>query len=72
MYPTIVTVEYWDDDTRTLKTEGVLIYAETFAGAAEQVENYYGQTIESMKIQMYEEGLFRIDTQHVKMIEEKL
>ena len=72
MYPTIVTVEYWDEDARTLKSEGVLIYAENFSGAAEQVENYYGHTIESMKIQMYEEGLFRIDTQHVKMIEEKL
>jgi len=72
MYPTIVTVEYWDEDERCLKIEGILIYAESFAGAAEQVENYYGQTIESMKIQMYEEGLFRIDPQHIKMIEEKL
>lgn len=72
MYPTIVTVEYWDGDECTLKTEGVLIYAESFASAAEKIENYYGDTIESMKIQMYEEGLFRIDPQHVKMIEEKL
>ena len=72
MYPTIVIVEYWDEDARTLKSEGVLIYAESFAGAAEQIENYYGHIIESMKIQMYEEGVFRIDTQHIKMIEEKL
>ena len=71
MYPTIVTVEYWDEDEKILKTEGVLIYAESFANAAEQVEEYYGNTIESMRIQMYEEGLFRIDTQHIKMIEEK-
>ena len=72
MYPTIVTVEYWDEDVRTLKSEGVLIYAENFAGAAEQIENYYGHTIEAMKIQMYEEGIFRIDTQCVSMIEERL
>ena len=72
MYPTIVTVEYWDEGEHCLKTEGVLIYAGSFAGAAEQVEGYYGHSVESMRIQMYEEGLFRIDTQHVKMIEEKL
>ena len=72
MYPTIVTVEYWDEDVRTLKSEGVLIYAKSFAGAAEQIEDYYGHTVESMKIQMYEEGIFRIDTQYVSMIEERL
>lgn len=72
MYPTIVTVEYWDEDECVLKTEGVLIYAKSFADAAEQIERYYGDTIESMKIQMYEEGLFRINTQYIKMIEEKL
>ena len=72
MYPTIVTVEYWDEDEKILKTEGVLIYAESFANAAEQVEEYYGNMIESMKIHMYEEGLFKIDTQHIKTIEEKL
>ena len=72
MYPTIVTVECWDEDEHILKTEGVLIYAKCFADAAEQIECYYGETIESMKIQMYEEGLFRIEPQHIKMIEEKL
>lgn len=72
MYPTIVTVEYWNEDEYVLKTEGVLIYAKSFADAAEQIERYYGDTIESMKIQMYEEGLFRIDAQYIKMIEEKL
>lgn len=72
MYPTIVTVEYWDGDECTLRIEGVLIYAKSFADAAEQIERYYGDTIESMKIQMYEEGPFRVDAQHIKMIEEKL
>lgn len=72
MYPTIVTVEYWDEDEHILKSESVLIYAKNFADAAEQIERYYGDTIESMKIQIYEEGLFRIGTQHIKMIEEKL
>ena len=72
MYPTIVTVQYWDEDENISKTEGVLIYAKCFADAAEQIEGYYGDTIESMKIQMYEEGFFRIDTQHIKMIKEKL
>lgn len=72
MYPTIVTVEYWDEDEHCLNTEAALIYAGNFADAAERVEDYYGDTIESMRIQMYEEGLFRIEPQHIKMIEEKL
>lgn len=72
MYPTIVTVEYWDEDESCLKTEAVLIYAGSFADAAERIEDYYGDTIGSMRIQMYEEGLFRVDPQHIKMIEEKL
>ena len=72
MYPTIVTVEYWDEGEHCLKTEAALVYAKSFTDAAERVENYYGDTIESMKIQMYEEGLFRIDLQHIKIIEEKL
>ena len=72
MYPTIVTVEYWDEGENCLKTEAALIYAGSFTDAAERVEDYYGNTIESMRIQMYEEGLFRIDPQHIKMIEEKL
>lgn len=72
MYPTIVTVEYWDEGEHCLETETALIYAGSFTDAAECVEDYYGNLIESMKIQMYEEGLFRIDTQYIKMIEEKL
>ena len=72
MYPTIVTIEYWDGDECILKTEGALIYAKNFVEAAEQIERYYGDTIGSMKIQMYEEGLFTIDTENIEMIEEKL
>ena len=72
MYPTIVTVEYWDEDEKTLKIEVALIYAGSFAGAAEQIQDYYGRDIESMKIQMYEEGIFRVHPQYIKMIEEKL
>lgn len=72
MYPTIVTVEYWDEDEHCLETEAALIYAGSFADAAERAEDYYGDTIGSMRIQMYEEGLFRIDPQYIKMIEEKL
>lgn len=72
MYPTIVTVEYWDENEHILKSESVLIYAKCFADAAEQTERYYGDTVESMKIQMYEEGLFMIDTQYIEMITENL
>ena len=70
MYPTLCKVEYWDDDQ--LKKDNCLIYADNFVEAAQRMEDYYGDTMESLSIQMYDIGLWRVDDATAARIVEDL
>ena len=52
MYPFIVKVHYYDDIHTPAETKHtyVLLYAESFSDAAMQTEEYFGDSLEDMKI----------------------
>ena len=52
MYPFIVKVHYWDEihTPAEIRHTHVLVYAESFADAADRIERYFDDDIEDMKI----------------------
>lgn len=59
MYPTLCKVEYWDENQT--KIDNCLIYADSFVEAAQKMEDYYGDTMESLTIQICDIGVWRVD-----------
>lgn len=54
-------------------TKCALIYADTFANAAQQIEEYYGtDCIEALSIQMYDVGIWEVSEEAASDIVEKL
>ena len=73
MYPATVKVEYFDEFDRVIKSETALVYVDSFADAAEQVENYFGDCLTSMSIHLFEEGaLWRVPNDVAAQLEENL
>lgn len=69
MYPTLCKVTYWDENQ--MKTDNCLIYADTFVEAAQKMEDYYGKDMESLSIQMYDIGVWRVsDTAAAHIVED--
>lgn len=69
MYPTLCKVSYYDEDAHIIRHENILIYADTFAEAAEKMESYYGNVIDTLSISMYGEGgLWRVSEDQVESI----
>ena len=52
MYPFVVKVHYWDDihTPAKMRHTHVLVYAESFSDAASQIEHYFGDDLEDLKI----------------------
>lgn len=55
MYPVLYTAEIWDDITHKMLTVKGVTFANNFATAAERIENYYGETLSSVTIELQEE-----------------
>ena len=73
MFPTLCKVDYWDQDKGCIVSENILMYADSFAEAAQRMEEYYGKEMESLAINMYEEGcLFRVTDEEAKAIVERM
>ena len=70
MYPTLCKVEYWEEGQ--MRTDNCLIYADTFTAAAQKIEDYYGKEIESLSIQMFDVGVWRVDDATAARIVEDL
>ena len=64
-YPTLFTIEYWDDVEDQLTSINGLIYADSIVHAAEILEEYYGN-IEKVELQMYEQGILEFDNEQFK------
>ena len=52
----IVEVEYWDDEEKRLDTPVILVNGENLASAAEEAEEYFGNTISKCIITPLENG----------------
>ena len=55
MYPVLYTAEIWDDITHKMKTVKGITFADNFTEAAERIEDYYGEILNSVTIELQEE-----------------
>lgn len=62
MYTVYFEVEYYDEGTRF---ERGFFNATKFTDAMERIENYYGECIESVKIQMYDSPFVIVSSDEV-------
>ena len=61
MYTVIADIEYFSDvDTKIEKTKH-LLYAGSYAQAAQMIEECYGTALESLTMKMYDLGLIELD-----------
>ena len=44
------TVEFWDEFDKKMKIEGGYVIGDNFAGAMEQINKYYGESIEQIHL----------------------
>ena len=54
MYMVYFEVEYYEEGSGGMRFERGFFNATKFTEAMERIENYYGERIESVKIQMYD------------------
>lgn len=54
-YPVLYTAEVWDEITRKMLTVKGITFADNFTEAAERIEGYYGETLNSVTIELKEE-----------------
>lgn len=73
-YPALYEVNlyvYENNRTNQYHVCGIL-YTENFADAAKQLEEYYGNEIGDMKIELYEDGLIEFHPKHLPFIRQIL
>lgn len=61
MYTGIADVEWFNEDDIKIEKTKHLVYASSFAQAAQMIEEYYGTTLESITIKLYDLGLVELD-----------
>lgn len=66
-YPTLFTIEYWNDVEGRLSTVKGIIYADSIVHAAEIIEEYYGN-IEKVEFEMYEQGIVEFNDEQFKIV----
>lgn len=54
MCPALVKVTFWDDDSA--KEDVTLLYGDNFTEIMRQVEDYYGDQLENVYIELFEDG----------------
>lgn len=64
MYMVYFEVEYYDEGIG-MRSERGFFNATTFTQAMERIENYYGECIESVKIQMYDSPFVIVSSDEV-------
>ena len=71
-YPCLykATVFYYDGEAQSDVTETMhgILYADSFADAARQVESYYGKDLISVETELFEDGLIEIPEAEVATI----
>ena len=71
MCPALVKVTFWDDDS--MKEEVILLYGENFTEIMRQVEDYYGDQLENVYIEMFDKGcLWHITDDMIPDMKERL
>ena len=71
MCPALVKVTFWDDDS--MKEDITLLYGENFTEIMRQVEDYYGDQLENVYIEIFDEGCrWRITDDMIPDMKERL
>lgn len=55
MYPVLYTAEIWNEIDHEMETVKGITFADSFTEAAERIEGYYGETLNSVTIELQEE-----------------
>ena len=55
IYPTLYWVEYWDECDSEMRKASGCTFASTFTEATKHIEDYYGEDLCSVKLEMLEE-----------------
>lgn len=66
-YPTLFSIEYWNDVEEHLSTIKGIIYADSIVHAAENIEDYYGN-IEKVEFQVFEHGIVEFNDEQFETI----
>ena len=71
MCPALVKATFWDDNST--KEEVILLYGKNFTEIMRQVEDYYGDQLENVYIEMFDEGcLWHITDDMIPDMKERL
>ena len=65
----LAKVTYWDEIESKMSKQVHVFTAYNFQDAARQLEDYYGDTIEKVHIQLYDEGLPTLPTNLYKKLD---
>jgi hypothetical protein len=61
VYTVIADVEWLDEDDIKIKKTKHLLYAGSYAQAAQMIEECYGAALESLTMKLYDLGLIELD-----------
>lgn len=75
-FPTVFEATLYIDDSsdhhcKPYRVCG-LLYSESFADAARQIEEYYGNDLSDMKIELYEDGIIEFHPKDLPVVEKLL
>lgn len=75
-FPTVFEATLYIDDSSDYHCKPYrvcgLLYSESFADAARQIEEYYGNDLSDMKIELYEDGIIEFHPKDLPVVEKLL
>lgn len=63
---------YWDDFQNVVASDWGAVYADSFAEAGNQIEDYYGEDLDTLKLECFDCGLLTFDADTYKKIKEQM
>lgn len=63
---------YWDDFQNAIVPDWGAVYADSFMDASNQIEDYYGEDLETLELKCFDCGLLTFDADTYEKIKEQL
>ena len=73
MFPIISKIRYFNECTGKMEEENRAYYANNLTDAAQKMEDYYGDTIDKVSFELFEEDwLFKVSDEAIEEIRKQL
>lgn len=73
MYTVLYHVEFYDEINAVIDKECGLVYADNFADAMKQIEDYYGKDLEAVKsLELYDASIFTFPPEMLPTIKDEI